>query len=177
MERRFGQMRKGREEEYAMLLFPMESNLLKIHRKHPDSNSRRLREAAYLALHRVEGYLSGTQADVNDFESEENIRLRDAMLMVFDPYTNKDVEAALFSEEALSRDDKEAIEHYFQEPVMCIMRIMDSVDMWEKNSGSDGYFDFLEDWLGDQIPNDDYKMNYAVKMAAIDMQKPEDLFK
>ena len=60
---------------------------------------------------------------------------------------------------------------------MCIMRIMDSVDLWEKNLGSDGYFDFLEDWLGDQIPNDDYKMNYAVKMAAIDTQKPEVLLK
>ena len=45
MEREFGKIRKGEEETYAMLLLPMEGNVLKIHREFPESNSRRLREA------------------------------------------------------------------------------------------------------------------------------------
>ena len=45
MEKEFGKIRKGEEDAYAMLLFPMESNALKIRRANPKSNSRRLREA------------------------------------------------------------------------------------------------------------------------------------
>lgn len=33
MEKEFGKIRKGDEETYSMLLLPMESNALKIHRK------------------------------------------------------------------------------------------------------------------------------------------------
>ena len=42
--------RKGEEEDYNMLFFPLEGNVLKIHRAFPASNSRRLREAIALAL-------------------------------------------------------------------------------------------------------------------------------
>lgn len=42
-----------------MLLLPMEWNVLKIHRKFPKSNSRRLREAIALALFDVKGNYSG----------------------------------------------------------------------------------------------------------------------
>ena len=50
MEREFGKIRNGEEETYAMLLLPMEGNVLKIHREFPESNSRRLREAIALAV-------------------------------------------------------------------------------------------------------------------------------
>ena len=51
MEKKYGKIRNGEEGQHEMLLFPMESNLLKTHRKHPDANSRRLEEAILLALH------------------------------------------------------------------------------------------------------------------------------
>lgn len=50
MEKEFGKIRKGDEETYSMLLLPMESNALKIHRKFPASNSRRMKEAIALVL-------------------------------------------------------------------------------------------------------------------------------
>ena len=59
MEREFGKIRKGEEETYAMLLLPMEGNVLKIHREFPESNSRRLREAIALVLFDVKGNCSG----------------------------------------------------------------------------------------------------------------------
>lgn len=55
MEREFGKIRKGEEETYALLLLPMEGNVLKIHREFPESNSHRLREAIGLALFAVKG--------------------------------------------------------------------------------------------------------------------------
>ena len=57
IEKRFGKMKKGEEDAHAMTLFVMESNLLKVHRKNPKANSRRLKEAINLTLHKVNDYL------------------------------------------------------------------------------------------------------------------------
>ena len=50
MEKEFGKIDKGEEEFHTMMFFTIESNLLKIHRQYPTSNSRRLKEAIALAL-------------------------------------------------------------------------------------------------------------------------------
>ena len=91
MEKRYGKIKRGEEDFHSMMLFPMESNLLKIRRKHPSSNSRRLREAILLLLHRIEGYLEHEDIDVEKFENEDKVRLREALLMSFDPFTNADI--------------------------------------------------------------------------------------
>ena len=59
MEKEFGKIRKGDEETYSMLLLPMESNALKIHRKFPASNSRRMKEAIALVLFDIKSRCTG----------------------------------------------------------------------------------------------------------------------
>ena len=161
MEQRYGRIHKGDEEVHAMMLFPIESNLLKVHRKYPESNSRRLKEAICLVFHRINGYLTGEQADVKKFESPENTRLRDAILYSFDPFTNEEVKETLSTDSELDLDDKNALEKYFKEPVQCVRRIYESVETWEKQSGSNGYFEFTEGYMGAEISNDD-KMTFSV---------------
>lgn len=161
MEEKYGKMKKNEEDKYAMLLFPMESNLLKMHRMHPDANSRRLEEAIVLALYEVENRLSAEYKDVSSYESKENVLLKDALLKSFDPFANEDIRIALQENGLINLEDKEELIKYYKEPVICLLRIKDSVIHWLKRSGSDGYFDFLEEWMGDKIPNDD-KMNYSI---------------
>ena len=91
MEREFGKIRKGEEETYAMLLLPMEGNVLKIHREYPGANSRRLREAIALALFDVKVNYSGEEYDTGKFRNRENEMLERALLMAFDPYTNHEI--------------------------------------------------------------------------------------
>ena len=89
MEKEFGKIKKGNEEEYMMQLSMLEGNVLKIHREDPNANSRRLREAIALVL----------------FE-------------------------------------------YYRVWVMCLLRIKESIDTWEKRMGSNGYIFFLNNiWL------------------------------
>ncbi|QSQ08165.1 hypothetical protein H0A61_00485 [Koleobacter methoxysyntrophicus] len=45
MSKKFGKIKKGEEANYSLELFAMESNLLKIHRKYPEYNSRKVIEA------------------------------------------------------------------------------------------------------------------------------------
>ena len=160
MTRRYGKMKSGTEEDHAMTLFVMETNLLKTHRAHPDSNSRRAKEAILLALYRVEGYLTGMKAETEPFESEENLRLRDALLMAFDPFTNEEIKAVI-QESTVDLEDSASLNGFYKEPVICMLRIWDSVETWEKKMGSNGYFTFLEGHLGAKIPRDE-ELKYAV---------------
>lgn len=67
MEKEFGKIRKGDEETYSMLLLPVESNALKIHRKSPASNSRRMKEAIALVLFDIKSRCTGESFDTGNF--------------------------------------------------------------------------------------------------------------
>ena len=147
MERRYGKVKKGGEERFAMMLFPMESNLLKVWRRHPDSNSRRLDEAILLAMHAVKSRTDGGDADIRKYETAENIRLKDALLAAFDPEANAEIMAAI-KEAGVDWGNKDEIYEFYRVPVMCMLRIRDSIQHWSKRMGSDGYFEFLNGYLG-----------------------------
>lgn len=151
MEKEFGKLRKGEEEVYSMLLLPLEGNALKVHREFPSSNSRRLREAIALAMFDIKERYTGEKADTGKFRNEDNEKLEKALLMAFDPYTNAKVMELLNQQTEAEELTQEMLKSYYKLPVMCLLRIKDSIDTWEKQSGADGYFDFIEGYMGSQI--------------------------
>ena len=153
-------MRKGEEEVYSMLLLPLEENVLKVHRKFPSSNSRRLREAIALALFDIKENCTGEKADTGKFRNEDNEKLEKALLMAFDPYTNADVMELLKQQTEAEEFTQEMLKSYYKLPVMCLLRIKDSIDTWEKQSGADGYFNFIESYMGSQIKGTE--MNFTI---------------
>lgn len=58
-------------------------------------------------------------------------------------------------------ETQEDLAMYYKEPIICLLRIKDSVEHWIKRSGSDGYFKFLEEWLGSKVAGDN-QMNYSI---------------
>ena len=157
MEKEFGKMRKGEEDVYSMLLLSLESNALKIRRGFPASNSRRLREAIALVLFDIKERCTGEKADTGKFRNEDNERLEKAMLMAFDPYTNTEVMEILNQRRKTEELTQEMLISYYKLPVMCLLRIKDSIDTWEKRAGADGYFDFIEGYMGSQIKGTEMK--------------------
>lgn len=158
--RQFGKMRKGDEERFAMILFPMEGNALKVHRQYPKSNSIRLREAIALVLYDIQERCGGRKVDVSKFRKESNERLEHALLMAFDPFTNEEAMEALGGKEKVESMTPEELRAMYKYPVQCLLRIKSSIDLWEKNLGSNGYFTFIEGYMGRKITGD--KMNYSV---------------
>lgn len=161
MEKQFGKMDKEKEAAYAMIMYSMESNAFKTFRKYPASNSRRMREAILLTLHTINGYLEKEQPDIGKFETDDNIRLKHALLMAFDPYTNDEIGDSLGGDKGINFDDDDFVREYYTAPVQCLIRILDSVDLWEKRKGSNGYFDFLDEWMGEKVERDE-KMTYSI---------------
>ena len=61
----------------------------------------------------------------------------------------------------LNIEDLKELTEFYRAPVKCILRIRESVEHWIRRRGSNGYFEFIEEWIGDKIPFDN-KMNYSV---------------
>jgi hypothetical protein len=160
MEKEFGKMRKGEEDAYAMLLLPLEGNALKAHREFPSSNSRRLREAIALVLFDIKERCTGEKADTGKFRNEDNEKLEKALLMAFDPYTNAEVMELLKQQEKTEELLREMLKNYYKLPVMCLLRVKDSIDTWEKRFGANGYFEFIESYMGSQIKGSE--MNFTL---------------
>lgn len=158
MEREFGKIRDGEEQSYAMLLFPIESNALKVHRADPSCNSRRFREAIALALFDIKSNYTGEEFALDKFRNEENEKFENAILMAFDPFTNKHIKKALRKRVDLT--NREELHEYYAVSVMCLIRIKKSIDTWEKEGGENGYFNFLEYAIGSQIRG--RKMDFMV---------------
>ena len=164
MEKEFGKIRKGEEEVYSMLLLPLEGNVLKIHREFPLSNSRRLREAIALVLFYIKEKCTGEKSDTGKFRNEDNEKLEKALLMAFDPYTNEEVMELLKQQTQADELTQDMLKDYYKLPVMCLLRIKDSIDTWEKQAGADGYFDFVESYMGSQIKGTEMKFTIMSPM-------------
>ena len=160
MEKEFGKIKKGEEEIYSMLLLPMEGNVLKTHRENPLSNSRRLREAIALVLFDVKERYTGEVIDTEKFRNKENESLENALLMAFDPFTNKEVMKLFTLKDKSIKLTQDVLKDFYKLPVMCLLRIKESIDTWEKQAGADGYFEFIENYMGSQIQGT--QMNYSV---------------
>lgn len=159
MAQRFGSIKKGEEESHMPFMFPMESNLLKLHREDKKRDSRRAIEAIHICLLTIDGYLTDTEYDMSAFLSEENQALAKGLLMSFDPFTNEEIRDVLG--EGCQLDVDETLEAYFEEPVKCLIRIEKSIEMWLRARGADGYFQYIEDLMGDTIKQDT-RMEYAI---------------
>lgn len=163
MAKDFGKMEKGEEEDYSFVLFYMESNMLKRHRQDPERSSLRALEAVRMALLHVNGYFREEEYDFSSVSNPENKSLCDGLRMAFDPFHNKELKEVAASEYELSSES--GLQEYFTVPVKCLIRVEDSIQHWTDKWGSSGYFDFLEENMGDEIPRDN-EMNFSVKLEA-----------
>lgn len=154
MAKEFGKIKKGDEEFHTFMIHSMESNLLKTHRKYPSSNSRRLQEAIPLVLFDIKSKCTGEEFALDHFRNEDNERLEYAILMAFDPFTNEELHTQI-KEWNLDLSDPQILHDLYEEPVICLLRIKESVDTWIKKMGSNGYFEFAESFAGSQITGDE----------------------
>ena len=162
MEKEFGKIDKGEEEFHTTMFFTIESNLLKIHRQYPTSNSRRLKEAIALALFDIKSRCTNESFALDAFRNEDNERLEQAVLMAFDPFTNEEIRTFIDDETDIDLTDPDTLHDLYTEAVLCLLRIRESVETWEKRMGSNGYFEFAESYMGPQVEGDE--MAYTVAM-------------
>ena len=163
MSKKYGKIRKGEESGYEYSLFAMESNLLIKHRQNPSCSAVQAKEGIMLALHTINGYITGQKPELEPFMSESNVIFRDAVLAACDPFSNEDILHTLNENGAFDMEDKTCLEEFFRPYVKCMLRILDSLEMWNKSGGSNGYFTFIEGQMGRMVKDDEMKYAVAAK--------------
>jgi len=158
MQREFGQIRKGTENDYIALLLPMESNLLKTSRNISCTNGRRASEAVQICLLKVKERLDQTVYDCSSIITEESASFTQALLMSFDPFTNPVI--LKFIKKKYDLSSKEGSRTYYAIPIKCLLKIKSSIDFWTKEYGASGYFDFIDGQFGSQVRNNS-KMDFG----------------
>lgn len=161
MAKEFGTIKKGNEEEYSFILFTIEANLLKINRIFKINNGRRAIEAIHACLFIINGYLNQKEYELSEYVTKDNEPYVKGLLASFDPFTNEQILGVAVQESDLK--SPEYLREFFSVPIKCLLRIEDSVALWTKLSGVNGYFNFLENQLGQSVQHDD-KMNFTIAM-------------
>lgn len=158
MEKEFGKIQRGDEDFHTMMIYPIESNLLKTYRRYPASNTRRLLEAIALVLFDIRSKYTGESFDLSNFRNEDNARLEHAILMAFDHFTNEELRSQIADRYDLT--DAKTLHDFYEEPVICLLRIKESVDDWIRRMGSNGYFEFAEQYIGPNVIGDQMTYSY-----------------
>lgn len=156
MKKNFGSIPKGQEENYSFILSAMEGNMLKLHRQDPDRSGRQALIAIQMALLTVDGYIRQIEYDFSNHVEPENQALLHGLLMSFDPFTNEEIQEIVMKE-----DDTFDTRKYFEIPIKCLIKIEDSIKLWTKERGSQGYFTFIENHMGPMVERDD-EMNFTI---------------
>ena len=158
MQREFGQIRKGSENDYMALLLPMESNLLRTSRSISCTNGRRAAEAVQICLLKVKERLDQTMYDYSSIITNESASFTQALLMSFDPFANPAIHNIIKKNYDLS--SKDGARTYYATPIKCLLKIKSSIDFWTKEYGASGYFDFIDGQFGFQVRNNAH-MDYG----------------
>jgi hypothetical protein len=153
MAKEFGVIEKNLEGNYEQILFHIESNLLKINRKHGIDNGQMAIDAIHICLLMIDGYLNRTEYDLDPYITETNKPFLTALLMSFDPFTNEHLKPIV--EEKCDMQSTEGLHEYFEAPVKCLLWIEKNIELQTKNSGNNGYFSFLENQIGEAVAQDE----------------------
>lgn len=165
MAKEFGTIPKSDEEEYSFLLYPMEGNLLKLHRKDSLGNGRHAIDAIHMCLLKIDGYINGIEYDYDRFITDENRAFLEGLLASFDPFTNQEI--FTIANKTYDLNSSDDLKKYFETPVKCLLRIEKSIELWTKELGVNGYFKFIEEQMGHLVEKDD-KMNYTLMLKSMD---------
>ncbi len=161
MEKRFGKVAHGDEGTYGELLYPMESNLLKVHRIYSRADGRRTKEAILLTLHEIEDRITGQTHDTSSLQNRGSLMMKKALMMAFDPFTNPELKEALDGvQHCYDLTTPAGLARFYAIPVRCILRILDSVQKFTTKQEPSQYFEFLEYFMGKKVHG--HEMNYAV---------------
>jgi len=173
MAQEFGRIYKGQEEKHALMMHSMESNMLKARIKFPDVTGTDAKNAVSMSLMMIRGYINSIEYDLEEYMNDNTKALIHALMMSFDPFTNPEIKKILSSIRDL--EDMQIRRDYFTDPVMCLIRIDSSIDLWTKVNGKFGYFDFIEDQLAGSYDKD--QMSFSLPISIDDAKKLDPKFK
>lgn len=138
-----GTIPQGEEEDYLDGLMMYENQILSFseyHGLHSNDISRLVKAwivkmyGAYKGI--VYNQLPCTKADVDE--------MANLLVMDGDPYMNEALaQSVLENDPDFDLNDQEVKDTFYQSGIQCLLRILDSIDFWNRELGNNGYLKYL----------------------------------
>ena len=134
----YGFIERGSEDFYNPQLDYLEHWIYEIYEEIP-INDRELKEVIEMIIYDIKSIVEDKSYDYKDIRSYEQCRFAYNLEYIFNPFVNSNIK--------LNEDGKENIKDVFTLPVMCLLRIYDSIEFWNKRYGKNGYYKMLEEYV------------------------------
>lgn len=137
-QKEFGKIVRGTEEFYNPQLDYIEQAIYEIHEDIP-INDYELQEAITIIIYDLKSYIDNIEYDYSDVVNDKSIKFAKELAKLFNPFVNDDIK--------ITEEGKKDLKGLFTLPIICLVRIYDSIDFWRDRYGKDGYFKMLEEMV------------------------------
>lgn len=162
MKKEVGSIKKGDEGAYEFELFVIEREIVKFYLKNRNINDLRVIEAIKICLLKIKGYFLGTIYNYSGFTEPVSIEFADRLIKTFDPFENEEIYSSCKT--LYDFHSKEGLREYLEIPAKCFIRILESVELWTKEGGKQGYLDFISGQIGQAVDVNDEKVHFIVRV-------------
>lgn len=142
VKKRFGELKNdvGPLEDELLVL---ECHFLILHEQFKVT-SRELKKIIHVVIHRILDVENHESSDYSDYVTEDLLCLADGVEQICNPYVNIALKEYLQNYIQINDENYDKI---FKNVLLCLTRILKSIDMWEKQLGNNGYFRFISQFI------------------------------
>lgn len=134
----FGSIARGTEGFYNPQLDYFEQNIYIIFCDIPISDNE-LKEVIEMIIYDLKGIIENKIYDYNELIEAKQIKFSEKLQLIFNPFLNNNIK--------VNDDGLKDLKGLFTLPIMCLLRIYDSIDFWNKRYGKNGYYKMLEEMV------------------------------
>lgn len=148
IQRQYGKIKKDTklfEEE----LFVLEKHFLVL-AEHFFISDLELKKIIHIVINRILDFMNDESSDYSTYAHEDLLSLATGIEQCCNPYINSRLYKYL--ENDIDLNDKDNYEKIFKNVLLCLARILESIDFWHKELGSNGYFHFIGQFIDSDEP-------------------------
>lgn len=125
-------------------LLVLESDFLALNKIHLISELE-LKKIIHIVINRILDFMSDETSDYRTYVHEDLLCIAYGVERCCNPYVNPELYEYLQNQIALKNKDN--YDKIFKNVLLCLSRILESIDYWYKELGADGYFRFIEQFI------------------------------
>ncbi|MCD7892995.1 MAG: hypothetical protein LUG60_04755 [Erysipelotrichaceae bacterium] len=137
-------------------LYAIESRLIILHEQYQLS-SREAMKIIQIVINRLLDVKDQTTSDYSDYATEDLLYMADGLEYILNPYKNEEV--AKIIQPYVNINDHGNYDYIFKNVFLCLNRILESIQLWDKEFGVDGYFRYIKRFM-----NTNYIANHNPEM-------------
>lgn len=142
--RNYGKIKTDAVGKWENELYSIESYLLALFELF-EINSYEAKKIIHIVINRLFDLKNGYTSDYTDYTHEDILSLADGLEQICNPYVNPHLYKYL--SQYVDLEDKSQFSFIFKSVFILLANVLDTIIYYEKRAGSDGYFDFISQFI------------------------------